>query len=383
MFALSALFSYTDWILTDGFESFLRVQGLRLAGLAPVTVLVLTGRSSHPPREIQFYAFLSACTFLTSLLLISSFLPPDPVAVAVAAAMALSVYTVIPLRFIWRLLAAGFYSIGATAVLVAPLNPEVQASTLFLLLMVNVLGIAAARNGGTARRREFLLLHRIFPQSVILRMQRGERIADEFPHVSVLFADLVGFTEHSRRLGPRRVVGALDQIFGEFDRLCDIHGVEKIKTIGDSYMAATGLSDDDAHRAEHNARKLLRMAREMLEAVRSFEGGQLKLRIGVHSGPVYAGVIGTRRQLYDLWGDTVNVASRMESHGLPDSIQISARTRALIEGEESFRISERGPIDIKGSGWMPAYLVAARRRARAQSPLASDAPKLENEGPDA
>jgi class 3 adenylate cyclase len=350
MIGLSALFSYVDWTFV-AVDVYFDILMLRLGGLVPAVILLLYVRPKSSPLWTQRLTGLAGFAFLASILPISLILPPDPVSIAVAGALILSAYTVVPLLFVYRVVVSLVYTAGVVFLILPTLDGAVFNSNLFLLIAVNVLGIIADRSTGTARRNEYLLLQRIFPQSVIMRMQRGERVADEFPAVSILFADLVGFTDLSTRLNAREVVALLDRLFERFDSLCDQEGVEKIKTIGDSYMAAAGLP---APRADH-AQALIRLARGMFDAVRDIGGGALQLRIGIHSGPVFAGVIGSRRQLYDLWGDTVNLASRMESQGVAGDIQISAATRALLG--ESYATETRGPLEIKGRGVMDVYLV--------------------------
>jgi adenylate cyclase len=174
----------------------------------------------------------------------------------------------------------------------------------------------------------------------------------------VLFADIVGFTALSATISPAALVRMLDTIFSEFDRLADQHGLEKIKTIGDAYMVAAGVpspSPDHAPRAVH-------LALDMIAALARFNadtGNTLRVRIGIHSGPVVAGVIGRRKFIYDLWGDTVNTASRMESHGVPDRIQISDQTRGLVQAA-GFELEERGLIDVKGKGTLRTWFVTGR-----------------------
>ncbi len=188
-----------------------------------------------------------------------------------------------------------------------------------------------------------------------------EIIADNFPEVTVLFADIVQFTSFSAGMRPERLVAMLNEIFTDFDGIADHRGLEKIKTIGDSYMAAAGLpvpSADHAVRAAH-------MALDMMEALVRFNernGFSLQLRIGINSGAVVAGVIGKRKFIYDLWGDTVNTASRMESHGVAGRVQMTQATRRKLG--EPFLFEERGIIEAKGIGDLHAVFLAGRRRAR-------------------
>ncbi|MCZ7640780.1 MAG: response regulator [Verrucomicrobia bacterium] len=197
------------------------------------------------------------------------------------------------------------------------------------------------------RENERLLLN-VLPAPVAGRLKAGEdSIADHFPEVTVLFADIVGFTTLSGGMPPQPLVEMLDDLFSRFDELARRHHVEKIKTIGDCYMAVCGVPEP---RPGHAA-ILAAMALEMLESVRAFNAGQgraLQIRIGLNTGPVVAGVIGRSKFIYDLWGDTVNTASRMESSGLPGRIQVTATTRDALLAEYTFE--DRGEIEIKGKG---------------------------------
>jgi adenylate cyclase len=218
-----------------------------------------------------------------------------------------------------------------------------------------------AANAELARERERSdrLLHAILPHAIAERLKAGaEVIADEHPAVTVLFSDLCGFTEFADHAGPRQVVDLLDEVFGRFDRLATDHGVEKIKTIGDAWMAVAGLSPP---RSDH-AQAMAALALDLVTVFHEFTRARslpLDIRIGLHSGPVVAGVIGRDRFSYDLWGDTVNVASRMESRGLPGRIQLSAATRALIEG--AYAVEDRGAIEVKGKGSIATALLLGRR----------------------
>jgi guanylate cyclase len=207
-------------------------------------------------------------------------------------------------------------------------------------------------------KAENLLLN-ILPRSIAERLKgHSQTIADQFDAASILFADVVDFTPVSERLRPAEVVGVLDRLFSHFDTIAERYGLEKIKTIGDCYMVAAGIPTP---RPDH-ARALARMGLDMLAAMRSSDAvGNLKLelRVGINSGPVVAGVIGRKRFLYDLWGDAVNTASRMESHGTPGHIQVTRATYDLLKDE--FLCQRRGTIPVKGKGEMETwYLVAPR-----------------------
>ena len=198
------------------------------------------------------------------------------------------------------------------------------------------------------------LLTNVIPGRVAERLKKGEQIADAYNEVTVLFADLVGFTELTQRLVARRIVITLNDIFSSFDNIAIQNNVEKIKTIGDGYMAVAGVSEW----TEEHAQLCARMAIEMHEAIDFYNrenNTELSLRVGLNSGPVIAGVIGTSRFLYDMWGDTVNTASRMESYGMPGKTQVTEKTYDLLK--DHFELEAREPIEIKGKGLMSTYLL--------------------------
>ncbi len=209
------------------------------------------------------------------------------------------------------------------------------------------------------RAKSERLLLNVLPQSIAERLkEREEIIADAFPEVTVLFADIVGFTPQAERVSPNRTVEMLNDLFSEFDRLTEQRELEKIKTIGDAYMVAGGLPEPTSDHAETVAD----LALDMLEVARSrtlSDGEPVRLRIGIDSGPVVAGVIGRRKFIYDLWGDTVNTASRMESHGTPGCIQVTARTQALLG--DRYTLSDQHHVQIKGKGEMTTYFLTGRR----------------------
>ncbi len=206
------------------------------------------------------------------------------------------------------------------------------------------------------RERSESLLLNILPGPIAARLKvETGVIAESHPAVSVLFADLVGFTERASVMAAEDVVSLLDQIFSAFDRLATAEGVEKIKTIGDAYMAAGGLPEPRSDHLEAIARTGLAMRRE-IESIAGRPGhGWLSVRIGIDTGPAVAGVIGRSKFIYDLWGDTVNTASRMESHGLPGEIQVTERVAAALGG--GFAIRSRGTITVKGKGPMATFLL--------------------------
>lgn len=270
--------------------------------------------------------------------------------------------------------------IGATY---AVLNYYVQAFTPLIVLSPIVmkilnfvtscvtLGIAcflgyyyqiAAVRAESALEQEYdraeTLLHNILPETIASRLKLNpETIADGFEGTTILFADIVGFTTLAAEMSPENMVMLLNQIFSEFDDLVDKYGLEKIKTIGDAYMVVAGLPEP---RSDH-AEAVADMALDILQVIAKFERNidrPLQVRIGINSGPAVAGVIGKKKFIYDLWGDTVNTASRMESHGIPGEIQITQTTYNLLR--DKYRFENRGVIDVKGKGPMQVYLLKGK-----------------------
>ena len=207
-------------------------------------------------------------------------------------------------------------------------------------------------------KSERLLLN-VLPEPVAARLKEEEGIiADASSDVTVLFADIVGFTPLAERLSPSELVALLDRVFARWDALAARHGVEKIKTIGDAYMAAAGIPLARRDHAEVIAEMALAMGPEAGRCATE-SGLPLEIRIGIDSGPVVAGVIGRAKFIYDLWGDTVNTASRMESHAGPGEIQVTERAYERLQGRYDLR--PRGTVDVKGKGPMSTYLLIGRR----------------------
>lgn len=208
------------------------------------------------------------------------------------------------------------------------------------------------------QKGENLLLN-ILPKEIASILKNNNRtIADHFEGVTILFADIAGFTPLSARMSPVEVVDMLNEVFSYFDNLADQHNLEKIKTIGDCYMVAAGIPRS---RPDH-AQAIARVALEMRSYISSNGGHSLNFRIGINSGPVVAGVIGRKKFIYDLWGDAVNTASRMESHGTPGKIQITESTYALIK--DQFICEERGTVMIKGKGEMRLWYLIGENNDR-------------------
>lgn len=212
----------------------------------------------------------------------------------------------------------------------------------------------------TFQEKSEALLLNILPKEIAAILKNESRtIADHYNEASVLFADMVGFTPLSARLPPVEMVELLNEIFSYFDSLLDKYGVEKIRTIGDSYMVASGVPRG---RPDH-AQVLVRMALDMRDYISTHtfhNGHRVSFRIGINSGSMIAGVIGRRKFVYDVWGDAVNVASRMESHGLGGAVQITQNTYELIKDE--FVCEPRGTVSVKGKGEMEVWLVAAEKQ---------------------
>ncbi len=216
----------------------------------------------------------------------------------------------------------------------------------------------AERALSEATQRSEDLLHNILPPSIVERLRRGPGVvADAFDEASILFADLVGFTPLAAKCTPEELVRLLDEIVVAFEELVEERGLEKVKTIGDAYMVASGVPNRRRDHAEAIADLALAMRARFAE-IAERSASPLAMRIGIHSGPVVAGVIGKSKFAYDLWGDTVNTAARMESHGEPGRVHVSEETvRALGDG---WAVEERGTVEVKGKGAMRTYWLLMR-----------------------
>jgi class 3 adenylate cyclase len=227
---------------------------------------------------------------------------------------------------------------------------------LCILLLVGVFNreVLKAENGLVQEReRSDRLLHAVLPQKIANELRKSDSmIANRHPEVTVLFADIAGFTPWASKQEPEEVVSLLEKIFSRFDARLSQLGAEKIKTIGDAYMVVSGAPDTRADHAHVIANLALALLEE-IKLIRQQTGIELDVRIGIHTGSVIAGVIGAVRFSYDIWGDTVNTASRMESHGQAGRIQISQQTKERIA--EKFNVEPRGIIDVKGKGEMETW----------------------------
>ncbi|MGB0090979.1 MAG: adenylate/guanylate cyclase domain-containing protein, partial [Solirubrobacteraceae bacterium] len=258
--------------------------------------------------------------------------------------------------------------------------PYIPSGVVIIFFALNILGVAStayallqyfvrARERDQARSERLLL--NVLPEPVAARLKRDDGIiADAREDVTVMFADVVGFTRLSERLLAADVVALLDRVFASWDSLAAEHGVEKIKTIGDAYMVAGGIPLSREDHAEAIADTALAMA-PALAGVAAEAGTVLQVRIGIDTGPVVAGVIGRAKFIYDLWGDTVNTASRMESHAQPGTIQVTERTYERLR--ERYELGSRGTVEVKGKGQMTTYLLLSRRgnQASARSDVAA------------
>jgi class 3 adenylate cyclase len=267
---------------------------------------------------------------------------------------------------------AGFVALVAVSGIIDPTlaahAPDIPTAVVVTFFVLTIVGstttayvllqyFVQSREAEQARSERLLL--NVLPEPVAARLKHGQGIiADSCTGVTVLFADIVGFTPLAERLAAHEVVAMLDRVFARWDELAARYGVEKIKTIGDAYMVAGGIPLPRDDHAEAIAEMALAMS-DGLEAVAEENGVALKVRIGIDTGPVVAGVIGRAKFIYDLWGDTVNTASRMESHATPGSIQVTERAYELLRGRYDLR--RRGTVDVKGKGPMTTYLLVGRR----------------------
>jgi class 3 adenylate cyclase len=276
-----------------------------------------------------------------------------------------AICALLSVRFIRALGVAVAYAVCMVALIAARFPDPDVLGLAFWVAFATAAGLSGGwqiehsqRAAFIANRRTEQLLGNVLPAAIAERLKDAPtRIADQFDEVTVLFGDIAGFTPLAAEMAPGDLVALLDEIFSRFDDMAQRHGLEKIKTIGDAYMVVGGVP---AARADH-AEAVAAMALEMRDALtqREFaDGRRLSMRIGIHSGPVVAGVIGKKKLSYDLWGDTVNTASRMESHGAPGRIHVSEACHAALAGR--FRTEERGVVEIKGKGPMRTWWLEGR-----------------------
>ena len=253
------------------------------------------------------------------------------------------------------------------AIVTAAVNPLCVAVVSFQLDKYtyegNVALFTEMQRAEHERARADKVLYNVFPISIADELKRDERVnAVKFEGMGVMFADIVGFTSFSKSLPPDALVFVLNQIFSMFDQLVDRYNLEKIKTIGDAYMVIS----------QKQTQSLVSLALDMLDGIKAYNqsnGTDFQLRIGVHVGPAVAGVIGVKRFLYDVWGDTVNVASRMESTGEPGRIHVTQAVQSQLEGQFSFE--QCPPIEVKGKGVMTTYFLTRAARTQEAQPGAA------------
>ncbi len=379
---ISLLFAILDFAFL---HSDLSVNLARIGLFAFLSVLLVGVNRVTNVRTADRY-FAAVCVLGLGVVWFQVFLtlPADQLTDwwLVTLAMFGVVFMVLTETVLWaRLVVAGFLLLYGLAVPIQVAMDWVEALLgLVHIVIIYAAGWAAAWQVETSRRLAFVrqlaleeergrsvdLIRNILPTPIADRLLRSpETIAEQHASVTVLFADIVGFTPWASTRTAEEVVEVLDHIFSAFDALCDAHGVEKIKTIGDAYMAVGGVPTASGPTAP----SVVRLGLEMLttaDAIMATKGEGLALRIGVHEGPAVAGVIGRRKFLYDLWGDTVNTAARVEAYGIPGRVQV---TDAVVQqlGSE-FHLEKRGAIDMKGKGSVTAYLVAKADPTPSESP---------------
>jgi class 3 adenylate cyclase len=337
-------------------------------------VFLFSDRADTLDRQHMVASFLTAVNGLVILLFASSggVLP----GYGVSALMLLFTFGFVSrTSFVFAAWRSGAVGVGFVAAAVSYSGPGSLLVDTFVFGAAVIGSLVALRLLEQSRRRVFYqdgiiteqadalrvekeksdgLLLNVLPAPISARLLTGERtIADEYPSVTVLFADIVGFTPLAARLRPAEVIELLSGLFARFDELVAERGIEKIKTMGDSYMAAGGLPGP---LADHAAQVVdLGLAMIDVATRATHRAADVRLRVGVHSGPVVGGVIGDRKFAFDIWGDTVNIASRLESQGVPNRVHVSAATWQLVKGR--FVGVPRGRIDLRGSGAMETYTI--------------------------
>jgi class 3 adenylate cyclase len=356
---------------------------IRYAIVCPVALTVLTLTFT---RRFMLIAqpILSALAALCGLGIVAMVAIADPSASALYYAGLLLVmpwaYSVLRLRFVYATAAAATILVGyeVVAIWVKHTPPDILVNNNFFFISSVIVGVAAGYTIERGMRNEFLqrrlidrerqrsdaLLLNILPQAIIdrLKARDGEaggerRLAEEFDEVTVLFADAVGFTMQGEKTPADNLVAALDGLFSRFDTLADRYGLEKIKTVGDAYMAVAGAPEPQPDHAEVAADMALAIIEDLKDA-RWPSGDPILVRVGIASGPAVAGVIGQRKFAYDLWGDTVNLASRLQSHGQPGRILVSESVVANLEARYEF--GPRLVVELKGKGPTPARFLLSR-----------------------
>lgn len=348
-----------------------------LSAILAISIAAPSFFKRHSQLLLSIVILGSSAAVIALAAVTSSFAQADYYYAGVMLAVT-SAFVFIPLRFRYALLVSIISIVAYDLSLVFQAIPAAVSvnNTCFLISDCVICGIACwdtqsllrqrhndrlliqAQNVTIAeeKKRADELLRRILPDPIADRLLLGqESIADGYADVTVLFADLCNFTTLAASISPNSLVELLNRIFSAFDEAAEANGVEKIKTIGDAYMAVSGLPD----KSDDHPERILRMAVGMLQAIeeiqREYHHLRIGIRIGIHTGPCVAGVIGRNRFIYDLWGDTVNIASRMESHGDMGYAQVSEAT--YLRTKHLFDFTERGMVTLKGRGEMRAYLL--------------------------
>ncbi len=360
------------WVYADHLGA---VFAIRTVGLTAVLVALqgcnyLTVFRTRWPVLLTLAVFAFTATFAA----MNAITHPPAMIVAGFVSVVLGSYILLPLIFMYCVRAVW---IATIAYLAATAYFDVLAGQNLVMLAMqligaNIIGMFALYRSERFRRLDYLntlriaeqrqrhrdLLVSILPAAVADRLERGETVVDAVDDGAVLFADIVGFTELASRNTAEDVLALLNRLYATFDALVERHGLEKIKTIGDSYMVAGGVPEPAADHLAALADLALAM-RDAAARIRTPEDSPVALRIGFHSGPLTAGVIGDKRFLYDIWGDTVNTASRMEELGAPDMIHVSESVQQQLK--DRFAFAARGVIDVKGKGRMPTWYLTGRR----------------------
>ena len=365
-----------------GFVALFLVLGQTILAIYNIFSLALLGAAAwtayrYGLRATNFIALALMVEIPLHALLTTLFLGLDTLFICYVVTLMMGtgfihIYTLGTRIILAAFCAATMVATAALGFLVEPLQPEGAAVTAALaiqsvvgtaavaFLMASTFAMAAERTEARARaehQRAEELLRNILPAEIAERLKTSPAvIADEHPEATILFADIVGFTERSARLTPTELVDRLNRVFSAFDRLATKHGVEKIKTIGDAYMVVAGLPQ---HRDDH-AEVIVRMAQDMLLALQEVNkdlNEPIRVRIGVNTGPVVAGVIGQTKFAYDLWGDTVNLASRLEEIAEPGQVRMGEKTRAALG--DAFACADQGEAEIKGKGRVRTWALAA------------------------
>ncbi len=382
-----ALFGILDvWLLPLSYR-----QAWLIRGIVAVCLLgaLLFSFTRHYRAHIALVTSVSLFAVNAGLIAIIALArPTETNAVSyVAGLMITVVLAYVQANLFWYATATNWLIFGLYLVVVFgtlggeqdPQRTQTYVALTFFLFTMMVVGTGVGYFVELANRRDFLqqrlidhqrreaedlraeserLLLNILPEPIAERLKHGELIADYFEAATVMFSDMVNFTPLSSTLPPRQIVELLNKAFSTFDQLAEKYGLEKIKTIGDSYMVVGGVPVPRPDHAEALADMALEM-QAMMERLRRDGLGNVQLRIGMNSGPVVAGVIGLKKFIYDLWGDTVNSASRMESHGVADRVQCTAATYELLKDRYDFE--DRGVIHVKGKGDMHVYLLVGKK----------------------